>query len=81
MEKRAVCYERFNDIYQLLDTRTTIRIKSAKTGNIVMSLEKEIADCPSIIEWLQYFRIIELRPIDIDVIIFTIDDLDDEGEE
>ena len=81
MKRKWRCTETFYDIYGLCEEGTTIRIKSLKTGNIVITVEKEAIDCDMIVDKLLYLKIVGIRAINNDVIIMTVDDLDEEGEE
>ena len=74
MERKWRCVEMFSDIYGLCDAGTTIRIKSLRTGNIVITVEKEATDCDLIVGKLSYLSVVGIRAINNNVIIVTVDD-------
>lgn len=83
MKEDFKCVERFGDIYPMLTSGSVVRIKSKKTGYIIMTLEKDAVDCPCVVNRLRYLWVDEIRAINMDTIILTVDDViyDEEGEE
>lgn len=76
------CVERFGDIYPMLTAGSVVRIRSKKTGYIIMTLEKNAIDCACVVDRLRFLWIDEIRAINTDTIILTVDDTNyEEGEE
>ena len=76
------CVERFGDIYPMITAGSVVRIRSKKTGYIIMTLEKNAVDCACVVDRLRFLWIDEIRAINTDTIILTVDDTNyEEGED